>query len=93
MAALMALEVPTIKCRILERKLGFLRQVIGRGGCGLSVHVRESFCDEISSLSMVKECEELEEKMTRYTENILRGEVVEPRGMKYVQIRKNDRQK
>ena len=43
----------------------------------------ESFCDEISSLSLVKECEELEEKMmTRYTENILRGEAVEPRGMK-----------
>ena len=30
--------------------------------------------------------------MTRYTENILRGEVVEPRGMKK-KIRKNDRQK
>ena len=39
----------------------------------LSVQVRESFCDEISSLSLVKECKELEEKMmTRYTENILR---------------------
>ena len=30
--------------------------------------------------------------MTRYTKNTLRGEVVEPRGMKE-KIRKNDRQK
>ena len=90
-AALTALEVPTMKCRILERKLGFLRQVIGREGRGLSVQVRESFCDEISSLSLVKECKELEEKMmTRYTENILRGEAVEHRGMRE-KIKKNDK--
>ena len=60
-----------MKCRVLERKLGFLRQVIGREDCGLSVQVRESFCSEIS---MAKECKELEKKvMTRYTKNILRG--------------------
>ena len=47
--------------------MGVLRQVIGREGRSLSVQVRESFCDEISSLSLVKECKELEEKMmTRY---------------------------
>ena len=41
---------------------------------------------------LVKECEEQEEKiMTRYTDNILRGEVVEHRGIKE-KIRKNDRQ-
>ena len=61
-------------CRGLERKLGFLRQVIGRQCCGLSVHVRKSFCDEISSLSLVKECEELEEMMTK---DILRRETIE----------------
>ena len=42
--------------------------------------------------SLVKECEEREEKiMTRYTDNILRGEVVEHRGIKE-KTRKNDRQ-
>ena len=41
--------------------------------------------------SLVKECEEWEEKiMTRYTDNILRGEVVEHRRIKE-KIRKNDR--
>ena len=41
---------------------------------------------------LVKECEELEEKMmTRYTETILRGEAVEHRGMRE-KIKKNDKQ-
>ena len=38
---------------------------MGRDGRGLSVQVREIICDEI--ISLVKECEELEEMMTRYT--------------------------
>ena len=43
-------------------------------------------------ISLVKECEELEEKMmTRYTENILRGEAVEHRGMRE-KSKKNDKQ-
>ena len=83
-------DLSPLSCRCVL--VGFLRQVIGREGCGLSVQVRESFCDEISSLSLVKECEELEKMMTRYTENIVRGEVVELREVKE-KIRKNDRQK
>ena len=69
-AALTGLEVPTMKCRVLERKLGFLRQVTGREDCGLSVQVRESFWGEIS---VAKECKELEKKvMTRYTNGLAR---------------------
>lgn len=57
----------------------FVMQVIGRQGRSLSLHVRKSFCDEISSLSLVKECEELEEMMTK---DILRRETIELREMK-----------
>ena len=41
----------------------------------MRVRVRDSFCDEISSLSSLRKCAELEEMMTRNTNNILRGEV------------------
>ena len=44
-------------------------QVMGREGRGLSVQVREIICDKI--ISLVKECEEPEEMMTRYTPRIL----------------------
>ena len=40
------------------------------------MRIRDSFCDEISFLSLLRKCAELEEKMmTRNTNNILRGEV------------------
>ena len=49
-AAITMFAVSTMKCRVLERKLGFLRQVIGKEGHSLSVQVIDSFCDEISYL-------------------------------------------
>ena len=54
---------------------------------GLNVRVREALCDDLSSLCLVRECEELEEAMrTNYTENILRGEVVGSREMSGIMI-------
>ena len=45
--------------------------------------MKESFCDEISSLCLVKECRDLEEAMqTEFTEGILKGETVEARQRK-----------
>ena len=50
---------------------------------GPSVRVREALSDDLSSLCLVRECEELEEAMmTNYTENILRGDVSESREMR-----------
>ena len=79
-AAITALELPTMGRKELERKLCFLQRVMGKQVGGLSARVREAFCDEISSLCLVRECEELEEAlMTTHTGSILRGEAVETR--------------
>jgi len=57
------------------------------------VRVKEALSDDLSSLWLVRECEELEETMmTNYTENILRGDVAESREMKE-DVRNNDRQR
>ena len=70
-AAITVLDVPTMECRVLERKLSFLQRVMGGKASGLSSLVKESFCDEISSLCLVKECRDLEEAMqTEFTEGI-----------------------
>jgi len=67
-----------MRCRVWERKLGFLKRVVGGEVGGPSVQVREALSDNLSSLCLVKECEELEEAMMmNYTENVLRGNVAE----------------
>ena len=82
-----------MRCRVLVRKLGFLKRVVGDVARGPSVRVKEAFSDDLSSLCLVRECEELEEVlMTNYTEDILRGEVVGSREIKE-NIRDNDRQR
>ena len=53
----------------------------------LNVRVREVLCDEVSSLCLVRKCEELEEAMmTSYT---LTREVTRPTNMKE-EVQKND---
>ena len=90
-AAITVLDVPTMECRVLERKLSFLQRVMGGKASGLSSLVKESFCDEISSLCLVKECRDLEEAMqTEFTEGILKGETVGARQRKK-EIQKIDR--
>ena len=49
--------------------------------------------DDLSSLCLVRECEEPEEAMmTNYTENILRGDIARSKEMKD-DVRNNDRQR
>ena len=70
-AAITALELATMRCRVLERKLGFLKRVMGGEVGGPSMQVRETLSDNLSCLCLVRECEELEEAMiTNYAEDI-----------------------
>ena len=73
---------------MLERKVGFLQRVMGSQTGGLSVR---ALSDDVSSLCLVRECQELEDaSMTGYTDRILRGEIVGSREMAE-DIRRNDR--
>ena len=72
-----------MKTRILERKLSFLHRVMGARACQLSSRIKCSFCDDISSLCLVKECRFSEEYVgTRFTEDILNGGAMGPRQRK-----------
>lgn len=67
-----ALDVPTVRCRILVRKLGFLHRVTGRNSESLSGHVMLALCEDIDSLCMVRECGEPEECFsTSFTDDVL----------------------
>ncbi len=59
-AAVTVLDVPSMSCRILET---FLHRVMSDRSSQLSCLVKETFCERISSLCLVKECRELEETM------------------------------
>ena len=70
-AAIATLDVPTMKCRVLVRKLGFLKRVMGRDADSLSGCVVLALCNEVDSICLVRECRELEESFgTRFTEAI-----------------------
>ena len=70
-AAIATLDVPTMKCRVLVRKLGFLKRVMGRDADSLSRCVVLALCNEVDSICLVRECRELEESFgTRFTEAI-----------------------
>ena len=60
-AAITAHDVPTMKCRVLTRKLGLLKRVMGRDSDSLSGCVVLALCNEADSLCLVRECRELEE--------------------------------
>ena len=60
-AAIISLDIPTMKCRILVRNLGFLRRVMGRDTDSLSGCVVLALCNEVDSICLVRECRELEE--------------------------------
>ena len=60
-----------MKGRVLVRKLGFLKRVMGRGTDSLSGCVVLALCNEVDSICLVRECRELEESFgTRFTEAI-----------------------
>ena len=71
-AAIATLDVPTMKCRVLVRKLGFLKRVMERDIDSLSGCVVLALSKEVNSICLVRECRELEECFgTRFAEAIL----------------------
>ena len=58
-----SLNVPTmLKCRVLERKLGFLMRVMAGDMIwdSLSGSVLLAMCNDVESICLVKECREME---------------------------------
>ena len=92
-AAITALEVPTMRSRLLVTKLGFLRRVVESDSGSLSARVLEALCDDVESLCLVRECRELEESLGMlYVDSIMSRSAVSVREMKEV-IYQRDRLK
>ena len=69
-----ALEVPSMRCRVLDSKLGFLPRVGTKSPDDLCGRVVLSLSDDIDSLCLVRECRELEEEFgTDLTNGIING--------------------
>ena len=91
-AAQVALDVESIRSRLLFTKLGFLRRsMLNDAGVGAEMRVMS---DDVESLCQVKECRELEEGFgTSFTDELLSGaESVDLRDVRK-EIRKIDREK
>ena len=92
-AAFATLDVPTMKCSVLVRKLGFLQRVMGSDTDSLSGCVVLALCNEVDSICLVRECRELEECFgTKFTEAIISKNVCSMREMKKA-IMKVDKRK
>ena len=65
----------TMKCRVLERKLGFLMRVMAGDTDGLSGSVLLAVCNDVESTCLVRECREMEEHFgTHFTSDIIKKE-------------------
>ena len=83
-AAITALEMPTMRSRLLVTKLGFLRQVMESSSGSLSGQVLEALCD-VESMCLVKECRELEESFgTQHVDAVIRGNAATAREMETI---------
>ena len=60
-AAIVALELPAMRCRILLRKLAFLQRLLRDDAVGVGAEVLHACVDDIESVCLVKEYVELEE--------------------------------
>ena len=82
-AAITALEMPTIRSRLLVTKLGFLWWVMESSSGSISGRVLEALCDDVESMCLVKECRELEESFgTQHVDAVIRGNSATAREMK-----------
>lgn len=73
-AAVSALEMESMRCRLVVRKLGFLRRQQADSTIGVGATAMRSLTDEPETLCLVKECRELENVFkTNYTDQILAG--------------------
>ena len=81
-AATIAIGLQSVVSRILERKLSYLQHVLVASE-KTSGSVVEACCDEISSLCVVKECQELESTFgLKATDKLLNGEAIVNRRLK-----------
>ena len=89
-AAIAVLDVPTMKCRVLVRKLSFLRRVMASDTESLSGSMVLSLCDDVESICLVRECRELEECFgTEFTSDIINREVCSLKEMKKIIMEAN----
>ena len=71
-AAATTLEVSTMRCRVLIRKLSFLQHVVNSNSASLSGTALLALSDDTASICLVRECRELEEVFgTHFTQEIL----------------------
>ena len=71
-SAVLALDMETMRSRILCRKLSFLRRLLDEKATGVGAAAMRSLTDDIESLCIVKECRELEISYgTNFTDTIL----------------------
>ena len=71
--AILALDMETMKSRILCRKLSFLHSLLQEDATGVGAAVMKSLSDDVESLCLVKECCELESTYysTSFTKDLL----------------------
>ena len=55
-AAIATFDVPTMKCRVLVRKIGFLWRVMGSDLDSLSGFVVLALCNKVDSICLVSKC-------------------------------------
>ena len=66
---------PSMRARVLVRKLSFLRRLVLGDGSKLGSRMLRSLVDDEDSVTLVRECRELEEAYgTHYTDAVLRAE-------------------
>jgi len=82
-AALLTVDIPSVRSRVLVAKLGFLYKVVRSDPRSLSGQALFALSDGVDSLCIVKECRELEEQFgTTYTDEILGGRELSIKDMK-----------
>ena len=84
-AAILALDMETMRSRILCRKLNFLKSLLEEEATGIGAAAMKSLSDDVDSLCLVKECCELESTYsTRFTNDLLTASCVSKRIVKKI---------
>ena len=79
-----------MKCRVLVRKLSFLRRVMACNTDSLSRSIELALCDDKESICLVRECREMEEFFgTNFMSDIINRDVCSLKEMKKAIIEVN----
>ena len=71
-SAILALEMETMRSRLVCRKLSFLKRLLGDSATGVGSIAMRSLVDNVESLCLVKECHEIETHYgTNFTDTVL----------------------